>query len=194
MTRKLAEILLSLELEKRLSKEQTLEAYVNNVYWGHGAFGIAAASAAYFGKTPAQLDIGEASLLAALLPCPEALSPYANPVGALRARKQALARMARHGYLSDDEAKEWGDAPLPRTLELRKPTELQRSTGLEGIGWEWARSRMYARPPQTAPVRGVNVGEIVDSLQPRASLQFGGFPQLQRSRQRRVAPLLSLVV
>ena len=133
VTRKLAEILLSLELEKRLSKERTLEAYVNNVYWGHGAFGIAAASAAYFGKTPAQLDIGEASLLAALLPCPEALSPYANPVGALRARKQALARMARHGYLSDDEAKEWGDAPLPRTLELRKPTELQRSTGLEGI-------------------------------------------------------------
>ena len=133
VTRKLAEILLSLELEKRLSKEQTLEAYVNNVYWGHGAFGIAAASAAYFGKTPAQLDVGEASLLAALLPCPEALSPYANPSGALRARKTALAQMARHGYLTDDEAKEWGDAPLPRTLELRAPTELQKSTGLEGI-------------------------------------------------------------
>ena len=81
VTRKLAEILLSLELEKRLSKERTLEAYVNNVSWGHGAFGIAAASAAYFGKTPAQLDIGEASLLAALLRCPEGLSPYANPVG-----------------------------------------------------------------------------------------------------------------
>ena len=133
VTRKLAEILLALELEKRLSKEQTLEAYVNNVYWGHGAFGIAAASAAYFGKTPAQLDIGEASLLAALLPCPEALSPYANPSGALRARKTALAQMARHGYLTDDEAKEWGDAPLPRTLELRAPTELQKSTGLEGV-------------------------------------------------------------
>ena len=41
--------------------------------------------------------------------------------------------MARHGYLTDDEAKEWGDAPLPRTLELRAPTELQKSTGLEGI-------------------------------------------------------------
>ena len=92
---------------------QTLEAYVNNAYWGHGAFGISAASAAYFGKTPAQLDVGEASLLAALLPCPDELSPYANPSGALRARKTALAQMAGHGYLTDKEAREWADAPLP---------------------------------------------------------------------------------
>ena len=61
ISRKAAEILLSLQIEKRLTKDELLEAYLNNVYWGHGVYGIAAAAASYYGKTPAQLDVGEAA-------------------------------------------------------------------------------------------------------------------------------------
>ena len=100
------------------------------------------------------------------------------------------AAPGEHVLASLEEVRELGE----RLGDEERSPVRGRLAAVKAIGWEWARSRMYARPPQTAPVRGVNVGEIVDSLQPRASLQFGGFPQLQRSRQRRVAPLLSLVV
>ena len=140
---------------------QTLEAYVNNAYWGHGAFGISAASAAYFGKTPAQLDVGEASLLAALLPCPDELSPYANPSGALRARKTALAQMAGHGYLTDKEAREWADAPLPATLELRPPSPLQKSAGLEGS--DEALYATYGRAGSGSGSGGARLGNFGES-------------------------------
>ena len=131
VSRKLAEIILSMKVEKRLTKDELLEAYLNHVYWGHGVYGIAGAAASYYGKTPKELDVGEAALLAALLPAPEALSPYANPAGARRVRNTALARMAKHGYLNERQAKRFADSPLPASLALRPPSDLERSTGLE---------------------------------------------------------------
>ncbi len=132
ISRKLAEILLSVKIETVLTKDELLEAYLNNVYWGHGAYGVAAAAASYYGKSPAELDVSEAALLAALLPAPEALSPYANPAGARRVRARALAAMAKHGYLEKRQADRFADAPLPASLALRSPSELEAAAGLEG--------------------------------------------------------------
>ena len=131
VSRKVAEILLSLKVEHFLTKDELLEAYLNHVYWGHGVYGVAGAAASYFGKTPKELDVGEAALLAALLPAPEALSPYANPAGARRVRNTALQCMAKHGYLDDAQAKRFAASPLPASLALRPPSDLERSTGLE---------------------------------------------------------------
>ena len=94
-------------------------------------YGVAGAAASYFGKTPKDLDVGDAALLAALLPAPEALSPYANPAGARRVRNTALQCMAKHGYLDDAQAKRFAASPLPASLALRPPSDLERSTGLE---------------------------------------------------------------
>ena len=88
ITRKVVEILMAVYLERRMGKPAIIEAYLNNVYWGHGVVGIAHASAAYFRKKPSQLDVGEAALLAGLLPAPEYLSPYKNATAAKRARNQ----------------------------------------------------------------------------------------------------------
>ena len=71
ITRKLVEMGLALAVERRLTKPQLLEEYLNNVYWGHGIYGVTSAAAAFFRKTPRQLTLGEASLLAAMLPAPE---------------------------------------------------------------------------------------------------------------------------
>lgn len=131
VSRKIAEILLSLKVEQNLTKDELLEAYLNHVYWGHGVYGVAGAAASYFGKTPNELDVGEAALLAALLPAPEALSPYANPAGARRVRNTALQCMAKHGYLDDAQARRFAASPLPASLALRPPSDLERSTGLE---------------------------------------------------------------
>ena len=131
VSRKIAEILLSLKVERNLTKDELLEAYLNHVYWGHGVYGVAGAAASYFGKTPNELDVGEAALLAALLPAPEALSPYANPAGARRVRNTALQCMAKHGYLDDAQARRFAASPLPASLALRPPSDLERSTGLE---------------------------------------------------------------
>jgi len=131
ISRKAAEIILSTKVEQRLTKDELLEAYLNHVYWGHGVYGIAGAAASYYGKTPKELDVGEAALLASLLPAPEALSPYANPAGARRVRNTALQCMAKHGYLDETQAKKFCNSPLPSSLALRPPSELEKSTGLE---------------------------------------------------------------
>jgi membrane peptidoglycan carboxypeptidase len=84
ISRKLVEMVMSVILERLMSKPQIIETYLNNVYWGHGTTGIASASATYFRKRPLHLTLNEAALLAALLPAPEYLSPYRNPAKAVR--------------------------------------------------------------------------------------------------------------
>ena len=86
VTRKVVELFLALGIERKMRKRSILEAYLNTVYWGHGVWGVAGASAVYFRKKPRDLNLEEASLLAGILPAPEHLSPYRNPKGCLRAR------------------------------------------------------------------------------------------------------------
>ena len=118
ITRKLVEMGLALAVERRLTKPQLLEEYLNNVYWGHGIYGVTSAAAAFFRKTPRQLTLGEASLLAAMLPAPESLSPYRSATAALRARSSVLKRMVDTGYISDDEREAVEKQGMPSTLAL----------------------------------------------------------------------------
>eukprot|EP00899_Mesostigma_viride_P007393 jgi/Mesvir1/16655/Mv10192-RA.2 len=116
LTRKLVEMVLALALERKLTKPQLLEAYLNNVYWGHGVYGIASASAAYFGKKPGELELGEAAMLAAMLPAPELLSPLRNRQVALRGRDVVLHRMADAGYIGRDRLDDELAKDLPSSL------------------------------------------------------------------------------
>ncbi len=84
IARKAAEAVLAIMVERRLSKTEILEKYLNRVYWGHGVYGITGAAAAYFQKHPGELTLGEGALLAAMLPAPELYSPFINPKEAHR--------------------------------------------------------------------------------------------------------------
>ena len=82
-------------------------------------WGAAAAASTYFRKRPRELVVGEAALLAALLPAPEYRSPYKNPEVAVKARAEVLRRMAANGYISDETAEAEANAPLPSTLSVQ---------------------------------------------------------------------------
>lgn len=102
--RKIADIWLALQLERKLSKPKILEMYLNQVYFGHGAYGVQNAARKYFGKKARDIDAAEAAQLAGLLPAPEYYSPYRNPKIAKEIQQIVLKRMVAAGYLKPQEA------------------------------------------------------------------------------------------
>jgi 1A family penicillin-binding protein len=106
LTRKVADMWLALQLERTLTKRKILEMYLNQVYFGHGAYGVESAARKYFGKKARDLEIAEAAQLAALLPAPEYRSPYRNPEVAEQWRKVVLQRMVDARYIDAAEAEQ----------------------------------------------------------------------------------------
>ena len=103
ITRKLAEIDLAKELEKKYSKDQILLLYLNTVYFGRGAYGIWAAAEEYFNKTPDKLTIGESAMIVGLVQAPSAFEPVKHPDRALKRRNEVLHNLVEVGRLGDRE-------------------------------------------------------------------------------------------
>jgi penicillin-binding protein 1A len=101
--RKVREIILAMRMEHLLSKDEILEIYLNQTYYGHGAYGVEAASNVYFGKSVDDLTLDEAALLAGLPKAPTAYSPYHTPDRAMKRRAHVLRRMVEAGYITDAE-------------------------------------------------------------------------------------------
>ncbi len=102
--RKYQEIFLALELERRFSKNDILEMYLNTAYFGEGAFGIQDAAKTYFSKNASDLTVGESALMAAILPAPSALSPISgNKERAFARQKVVLEKMLEQGYITSVE-------------------------------------------------------------------------------------------
>ena len=119
VARKVREMYLAAELEKRLSKQQILESYLNTVYFGEGAYGAEAAARTYFSKSAKDLTLPEAALLAGLPQLPGRLSPFENPDYATKRRNQVLARMLKNGYV--DQATH--DAAVATPVALKRTEE-----------------------------------------------------------------------
>ncbi|MEP7249665.1 MAG: PBP1A family penicillin-binding protein [Spartobacteria bacterium] len=93
LSRKLLEAMVSLRLERELSKDEILELYVNRIYFGSGCYGVETATQTYFGKHAADIDLSEAATLAGLIRSPNRFSPLKNPKGAAAQRDTVLNRM-----------------------------------------------------------------------------------------------------
>lgn len=102
-SRKVRESVLAYRMDRALSKEKILELYLNEVYFGGGAYGIGAAAELYFGKKPADLDLWEASLLAGLVQAPSALSPLADKPAALKRMNEVLDAMLAEQKISEPQ-------------------------------------------------------------------------------------------
>src|SRR5207245_2374083 len=112
VARKLQELVLALWLERKFTKAQILDLYLNRVYFGSGAYGVEAAAQRYFGKSARQVSLAEAALLAGLVKSPSRLAPTRNPDGAERRAQIVLAAMADAGLVTDRMAKvALGEAP-----------------------------------------------------------------------------------
>ncbi|MBR0871439.1 penicillin-binding protein 1A [Bradyrhizobium tropiciagri] len=105
MMRKLQEAELALWLERKHSKNEILELYLNRVYFGSGAYGVEAAAQRYFGKSAKNVTVAEAAMLAGLVKSPSRLAPNRNPEGAEQRARVVLAAMADAGFITEAQAK-----------------------------------------------------------------------------------------
>jgi penicillin-binding protein 1A len=111
MQRKLQEVELALWLERKHSKSEILELYLNRVYFGSGAYGVEAAAQKYFGKPAKSVTVAEAAMLAGLVKSPSRLAPNRNPEGAEKRAQTVLAAMADAKFITEAQAQASIGAP-----------------------------------------------------------------------------------
>lgn len=104
LERKIKEALLAIQIEKRYTKQEIFTMYCNKMYWGHGAYGVQAASELYFDKNVGDLTLDEAAMIAGIIQGNVRQSPYVNMKAAVRRRNYTLDRMAANGYITAAEA------------------------------------------------------------------------------------------
>jgi penicillin-binding protein 1A len=118
--RKIKEAIISVQIEKRYTKDEILGLYLNQTFFGTRAFGVEAAAQTYFGKSVDELTIGEAALLATLPKAPSLYSPFRNPEKSNKRRALVLKSMLSNNFITEDEYKEALKEPLPSSPHFRK--------------------------------------------------------------------------
>lgn len=113
--RKLKEIRLTGRLEKKYSKDEILEKYLNTIYFGHSCFGLKSAAEFYFGKQPCELTLSDAAILAGLIKSPNNYSPFKHPENCERRKKTVLSAMLAAGHVTESEKAEAIAVPLPES-------------------------------------------------------------------------------
>ena len=121
--RKLAEAVLAIRVEQIFNKDQVLEMYLNNIYWGHNNYGVQTAAESYFNKSASELNLAEGAMMAGLIQAPEEYSPFINYQETKRRQKLVLARMRELGWITAAEEQEAAGEPLL----VGKPTAWQTS-------------------------------------------------------------------
>ncbi len=156
--RKLSELLLSLHIERTLTKQEILELYFNKIFFGHRAYGISAAAEIYYGKTLRQLTLPQMAMLAGIPKAPSSNNPVSNPKRALERRDYILGRMRELGYITQQEFQEAVATPDGARL-TRRPVELEA-----GYVAEMARRDLVARFGEEAAYgSGFQVTTTIDS-------------------------------
>jgi penicillin-binding protein 1A len=122
-TRKLAEGVLAIRLEQILSKDQILEMYLNQVYWGHNNYGVQTAARSYFGKSAETLTLGESAMMAGLIQAPEEFSPFVSMKLAKQKQKEVLGRMLDLNWINQQDY----DDALKQEIKLGRIRSFQGS-------------------------------------------------------------------
>ena len=156
-TRKLREAFLAYKIEKEFSKEEIMALFLNKMFFGQRAYGVAAAAQVYYGKELQHINIAEAATLAGVLPAPSSYNPVRSPANAEIRRAYVLGRMQDLGYISTTDYQEAMDFPLESKLygtanELSAPYVA-----------EMVRQEMFSRYGQSAYSNGFKVMTTLDS-------------------------------
>lgn len=121
IVRKFTDIYLSVfKVEKKYTKKEILEFYVNDSYLGNGAYGVEQASQNYFGKSVSDINLAEASFIAGLFQAPSSYDPYNYPDKAEKRRKTVLYLMQRHGYITEKERKIAQKEPITSFIKTER--------------------------------------------------------------------------
>src|SRR5437899_11665902 len=158
--RKVREVLLALKIEQMLNKEQILELYLNQIYFGHGAYGVQSAAQTYFNKDVGQLTVSESAFLAGLPKAPSDYSPYNHQQAAKRRQTVVLKRMTEEGFITPLQASQAIAQPLsfrPLTRDDLAPYFVER-----------VRQRLVAEYGETMVYKGGL--QVYTTLSPPAQL------------------------
>ena len=141
LTRKMTEIFLSFRIEHELSKDEILELYLNKIFFGNRAYGVAAAAEFYYGKTLDQLTLGEDAMLASLPKFPSSSNPLNNRARATERRNYVLQRMLENRFINEAQFKQANAEPdlsyahePPIEVEAPYVAEMVRQDALERLG------------------------------------------------------------
>ena len=166
-TRKFYELLLTYKIESKLSKDQILDLYMNQIFLGHRAYGFAAASRAYFGKPLTEITLAEAAMLAGIPRAPSRYNPITNYNEAKRQQVVVLRRMLDLGYINQEQYQE----------ALDQPIELKSAAGMPAGGYkihaefaaELARQLLYGVYKDGIYSRGFNVYTTINAKDQEAA-------------------------
>mgnify|MGYP003700371769 FL=1 len=163
--RKFNEILLALQIERELDKNRILELYLNKIYLGNRAYGIAAAAQVYYNKPVSELSLAQMAMLAGLPKAPSAFNPLANPDRAMIRRNWILGRMRDLGYITPDAHELAVSAPITASYNSTE-TEVDADYVAE-----MARSEMVRRFGEDAYTDGYTVTLTVDGKKQQVATQ-----------------------
>jgi penicillin-binding protein 1A len=135
LKRKLEEALLANKIEKNYTKDKILELYLNTIYFGHGAYGVEAASQVYFGKGVEKLDLAESAMLAGVIKSPGHYSPYLDPAEAKHRRDTVLGQMRAQSYITAEQETAAVAQPV-------KTTGLKSTAAAAPYFVEWIKERL----------------------------------------------------
>jgi len=157
-SRKIKEMLLALKMERELSKDEILGLYLNKIFFGHRAYGIAAAAEFYYGKKLNELTLAETATLASLPKFPSSGNPIVNPKRAMERRAYVLRQMLEEGYITQSQL----DAATaePNTAKRHEPKVEMNAPYLA----EMVRQEMLTRYGEEALVSGFKVYTTVVSV------------------------------
>ncbi|MCX7780070.1 MAG: PBP1A family penicillin-binding protein [Negativicutes bacterium] len=134
LMRKIREAMLALVIERKFSKQEILQAYLNQVYFGEGAYGVEAAAQVYFGKHASELSLSESALVAGMPRGPNLYSPYADLNAALKRRAVVLSGMVKGGYITQAQADAANAEPI--VLAGKKKRAVQASYFIDYVANE----------------------------------------------------------
>ncbi|HEY9825616.1 MAG TPA: PBP1A family penicillin-binding protein, partial [Stenomitos sp.] len=123
LSRKATEAVLAMRVEKLFKKDEILEMYLNQIYWGHNTYGAETAAMSYFNKSAADLTLAEAALMAGIIKAPEQYSPFLDFRAAKRQQEIVLERMVALNWITSQEA----DAAKAQPLKFGRVTSFQKS-------------------------------------------------------------------
>ncbi|PWG64812.1 penicillin-binding protein 1A [Spiribacter halobius] len=162
--RKAREILLALRIERQLDKREILELYLNKIYLGQRAYGVAAAAEVYYGRPLAELSLAEQAMIAGLPKAPSAWNPISNPERALERRAYVLGRMLDQGFIEQSAYQQAMAAPITAERHARQP-ELAAPFVAEMV-----RAQMVARyGEEEAYTRGFKVTTTLQAVRQAAA-------------------------
>jgi penicillin-binding protein 1A len=157
--RKLSEILLAFKIEQELSKDDILALYLNKIYFGKRAYGIAAAANIYYGCTVDRLTLDQMAMLAGLPQAPSSINPFHDPAAAYKRRKHVLERMLSYAFISEQAFSAAVDAPLPTQSQSRR-TEIEAPYLAEMV-----RQALFSRYGEALYEGGYEVYTTLDGAQ-----------------------------